>query len=76
MRESGTGSEFRNVEEENMNCISGDRLPVGFAVALILLASASFAQQGGRGSRVYDPKTAEAVKGEVLNVDEIRSPRG
>ena len=59
-----------------MNSISWNRLPVGVAAVLILLASASFAQQGAREIRMYDPKTVETVKGEVVSVEKIPSPRG
>jgi len=59
-----------------MNSIRWNRLPVGVAAVLILLAPASFAQQGARGSRMYDPKTVETVKGNVVNVEKIPSPRG
>jgi hypothetical protein len=78
MRESGTDSEIRNVEGENMNSIRWNRLPVGIAVALVLLASVSFAQQGAKakGGRAYDPKTVETVKGEVVGVEKIPSPGG
>ena len=78
MRESGTDSEFQAVEEENMNSVRRNRLPVGVAAVLILLASASFAQQGAKakGGRVYDPKTVETVKGEVAGVEKIPSPGG
>lgn len=71
MRESGTDSEFQAVEEENMNSVRWNRLPVGVAAVLILLASASFAQQEARGSRMYDPRTVETVKGEVVSVEKI-----
>lgn len=76
MRESGTDSEFQAVEEENMNSVRWNRLPVGVAAVLILLASASFAQQEARGSRMYDPKTVETVKGEVVSVEKIPSRGG
>ena len=59
-----------------MNSARWNRLPVGVAAVLILLASASFAQQGPGGSRMYDPKTVETVKGEVASVEKIPSPRG
>ena len=59
-----------------MNSIRWNRLPVGVAAVLILLASASFAQQGARGSRRYDPRTVETIKGEVATVEKIPSPGG
>ena len=59
-----------------MNSARWIRLPVGVAAVLILLASASFAQQGARGSRMYDPKTVETVKGEVVSVEKVPSPQG
>ena len=61
-----------------MNYKRWNRLPVGVAVVLILLASASFAQQGAKekGGRAYDPKTVETVKGEVIAAEKIPSPGG
>ena len=59
-----------------MNSARWNRLPAGVAAVLILLASASFAQQGARGSRMYDPKTVETVKGEVVSVEKVPSPQG
>ena len=53
-----------------------NRLAVGVAAVLILVASASFAQQGAGGSRMYDPKTVETVNGEVVGVEKIPSPQG
>jgi hypothetical protein len=45
-------------------------------IAVLLVASSSFAQQGAGGSRMYDPKTVETVKGEVVGVEKIPSPQG
>jgi len=45
-------------------------------IAVLLFASASFAQQGAGGSRMYDPKTVETVKGEVVSVEKVPSPQG
>ena len=59
-----------------MNSARWNRHPAGVAAVLILLASASFAQQGARGSRMYDPKTVETVKGEVVSVEKVPSPQG
>lgn len=78
MRESGTDSEIRNVEEENVNSSRWNRLPVGVAMVLVLLASASFAQQGAKAQagRAYDPKNVETITGEVVGVEKIPSPGG
>jgi len=59
-----------------MNSVRWNRLSMGFAVVVILLASASFAQEGARGSRMYDPRTVETVNGEVVSVEKVPSPRG
>ena len=75
MRASGSDSESLIDEEGNMNSARWNRLPVGVAAFLILLASASFAQQGAGGSRMYDPKTVETVKGEVVSVEKVPSPQ-
>jgi len=78
MRASGTDSEIRNDEEENMNSSRWNRLPVGVALVLVLLASASFAQQGAKAQagRAYDPKNVETITGEVVGVEKIASPGG
>jgi hypothetical protein len=47
---------------------------LGFAG--ILMACPSFAQQGTGAGRMYDPKTVETVKGEVVSVEKIPSPGG
>jgi hypothetical protein len=47
---------------------------LGFAG--ILMACPSYAQQGTGGGRMYDPKTVETVKGEVVSVEKIPSPGG
>jgi len=59
-----------------MNSARWNRLAVGVAAVLVLVASASFARQGAGGSRRYDPKTVETVKGEVVGVEKIPSPQG
>jgi|APFre7841882590_1041340.scaffolds.fasta_scaffold26306_4 hypothetical protein len=77
-RESGTDSEIRNDEEENMNSSRWNRLPVGIAVALVLLASVSSAQQGAKakGGRAYDANNVETITGEVVGLEKIPSPGG
>jgi hypothetical protein len=47
-------------------------------IAAVLMAYPSFAQQGAKsnGSRRFDPKTVETVKGEVVRVDKVASPGG
>jgi len=59
-----------------MISIRWNRLPAGVAAVLILLASASFAQQGARGSRMDDPKAVETIKGEVVSAEKVPSPGG
>jgi len=46
------------------------------AIAGLLFASSSLAQQDTRGGRMYDPKTVETVNGEVVSVEKIPSPGG
>ena len=76
--ESGTESGIRYVEEETMTSIKWIRLPVGIAVALVLLASVSFAQQGAKAQagRAYDPMNVETITGEVIGVEKIPSHGG
>jgi len=45
-------------------------------IAGLLFASMSFAQQDPRGGRMYDPKTVETIKAEVVSVEKVPSPGG
>jgi hypothetical protein len=53
---------------------------VAALVAWIFAAYSSFAQEQEAakppGGRMYDPKTVVTVKGEVVSVDKVPSPRG
>lgn len=49
-----------------------------WAITAVLMAYPSFAQEKAEstGSRRFDPKTVETVKGEVVGVDKVASPGG
>jgi hypothetical protein len=49
-----------------------------WVIVAVLMACPSFAQERAEstGSRRFDPKTVETVKGEVVRVDKVASPGG
>lgn len=51
---------------------------VFWVIVAVLMAYPSFAREGAEstGSRRFNPKTVETVKGEVVRVDKVASPGG